>query len=260
MRPSGRTAGLCATTATTVETTSAKTTALVGGPVLDLSPGDEFEFKLNNPWLPAETNPEINKSVVWVPVAHSETSCPSFSEQSSMPAVRDTFLRHGLAFGCRNPFGQQNPFIARITAARSLIASMAQSVPEGCQQRAHNLLDAAWRSGIALMGVPMSIHQHAMNRIAEKLERVTPRNTEMYIGITESPCQRYTNHQASGYTYMVLYICSDSRQSGSLERSLLSIWRGHHQCVNQGPGGERASGGRPHFLYIVFRHSTGLLR
>ena len=76
---------------------------------------------------------------------------------------------------------------------------------------------------------------------------------EFYIGISERPVERFCDHQCSGYTEMHVMVFPDSRASGNMEKNLIVTWQKHPHCMNAGPGGLRASEGRPHFCYVVFR-------
>ena len=85
---------------------------------------------------------------------------------------------------------------------------------------------------------------------------------DFYIGITESPERRYEEHferQTVGYQPLmtVLYQANHSRHTASLERQLLAKYLHWPRCMNLSTGGEGASAGSPHYLYVV--HSTSSL-
>lgn len=82
---------------------------------------------------------------------------------------------------------------------------------------------------------------------------------EFYVGISERPVERFQEHQSSGYSEMHIMVFPDSQASGNMEKSLITTWQQHPHCMNAGPGGLRASAGKPHFCYIVFR-TPGLKR
>jgi len=94
---------------------------------------------------------------------------------------------------------------------------------------------------------------------ADRLIEEKPRLLEFYIGISERPVERFQEHQSSGYTQTHVMLFPDSRASGNMEKRLISTWQKHQRCMNAGPGGLRASEGKPHFCYIVFR-TPGLKR
>ena len=80
-----------------------------------------------------------------------------------------------------------------------------------------------------------------------------------YWGITENPLRRWEECHCLTYSRMhVVAVCLTSRQTGQIERELISRSRTGHLCNNVGAGGERASAGSPHFVYLCT--SSGLLR
>ena len=90
-----------------------------------------------------------------------------------------------------------------------------------------------------------------------------------YIGITEDPPRRFEEHQRVYSGGMVVLIeASSSRITSDLEVRLLEVFlprpgilsAGHSLCRNMGRGGERASAGSPHYLYVVYRPDVLLRR
>ena len=80
-----------------------------------------------------------------------------------------------------------------------------------------------------------------------------------YWGITEHPLRRWEESHCLTYSRMhVVAVCLTSRQTGQIERELISRSRAGRLCSNVGAGGERASAGSPHFVYLCT--SSGLLR
>lgn len=96
------------------------------------------------------------------------------------------------------------------------------------------------------------------------------------IGITEHPWQRWhredCGYAMSGWRCMdLLYVAPISKwrinekwdsakvkslkatSTGSMERKLIAMFRDHPGCINTQPGGESASNGSPHFVYVVSR-------
>ena len=83
-----------------------------------------------------------------------------------------------------------------------------------------------------------------------------------YIGITEDPRRRWTEHQEANAAWAemhVLVMAESSRETSALETRLISQYAGNLWCNNIGPGGERRSAGSPHYLYVLVAN-TGLLR
>ena len=98
---------------------------------------------------------------------------------------------------------------------------------------------------------------HASRHIRE----LATRGMAFYIGITEDPDRRWEEHcQAAPWDDMEILIeAPSSHVTAELERRLIDRFRPVIGCANVGPGGERRSAGRPHFLYVLVRQS-GLLR
>ena len=81
-----------------------------------------------------------------------------------------------------------------------------------------------------------------------------------YIGIANDPPKRFQQHACNGFDRMtVLAAVESSSVSGRLERGLLSEYLGKNTCMNTGAGGESASPGSPHFVYVVWRED-GMMR
>lgn len=84
-----------------------------------------------------------------------------------------------------------------------------------------------------------------------------------YIGITENPSRRFDEHLASGghwVRHVVLVQAPTSRTTSSLERDLLVTYGNVFGCLNASAGGERASAGSPHFLYLLVGQDSLLRR
>jgi hypothetical protein len=85
-----------------------------------------------------------------------------------------------------------------------------------------------------------------------------------YIGITEHPRRRFDEHctSAAWDRMVVLVQASSSRTTAYLERGLIAEFGGRYpfQCLNRGPGGERASAGSPHYLYVLLSQLSLLRR
>lgn len=104
---------------------------------------------------------------------------------------------------------------------------------------------------------------HTQCRIVDHVNRLLCRisGNRFYVGITENPRRRWLDgHIHDGWSQMlVVWAARTSQETAGLEKEVLARWRCHPGCANVGCGGERASQGSPHFLYIVTR-DDGLIR
>ena len=86
-----------------------------------------------------------------------------------------------------------------------------------------------------------------------------------YIGITENPERRFVEHEDEGTCgsdplMIVLFEADSSRWTVPLEKQLVAKYRHQLRCMNVSGGGERASAGSPHFLYVLYSSSPLLRR
>ena len=94
-----------------------------------------------------------------------------------------------------------------------------------------------------------------------RLDNIASRGAAFYIGITENPARRWEQHASDGL-WSHLQVLVEGPHSGitsCLERRLVERFRDRLMCQNVGPGGECASAGRPHYLYVLVGLS-GLIR
>ena len=75
-----------------------------------------------------------------------------------------------------------------------------------------------------------------------------------YIGITGDPVVRWRQHEANGFSVMmIMMVATKSKATAAVERGVIKRWCSLPSCSNAGPGGEGASSASPHFLYVVSR-------
>ena len=77
-----------------------------------------------------------------------------------------------------------------------------------------------------------------------------------YVGITETPRRRFLEHSELSPVgpdpiMVVLVEAETSATTAALEMQLLEKYRYMSRCANLSGGGEGASGGSPHFLYVL---------
>jgi len=107
-------------------------------------------------------------------------------------------------------------------------------------------------------------HEEVVLAVRRRVLAEVRRGVSFYIGITESPDRRWGEHCAAGgmrhwQMMLVLVQATTSSTTAAMEQLLLSEFGSRYQCHNVGPGGECASAGSPHFLYILLAQD-GLLR
>ena len=191
------------------------------------------------------------------PIVHQPTG-PS---QSAAAAAADRACRQ--LFGSSSSVfhhGAMMSYMLRGSVADlDVVGSMARSLPEGVDDVGYNILKQVARMpGIRLMGAPSSAVQQAAQLVRSRLQMNS--DLHFYVGITERPEHRFKDHQGSGYSEMWLHIFPNSQYSGSAEHGLIKELKPLPQCQNVGAGNERASGGRPHFLYIAWKPATNNAR
>ena len=101
-------------------------------------------------------------------------------------------------------------------------------------------------------------YEHARARV----RAVANAGRAFYLGITENPDRRFGEHLGTnpGWAYMtVLLQAPSSRHTAALEMRLLVTYGPSLQCLNKSSGGERASCGTPHYLYMLVA-DNGLIR
>ena len=132
------------------------------------------------------------------------------------------------------------------------IKMMTDSLPPEVRfVAAESLRQICQQSGVRLMGSPSHIVNHAEDAIRCRLRFNS--SIQFYIGISEQPSVRFEQHRCNAFNEMWLYVCSCSLESASAEKSLIHRVHQLAACCNLGKGGERASKGCPHYLYIVWR-------
>ena len=103
-------------------------------------------------------------------------------------------------------------------------------------------------------------HEDPLTHCMCFLRRLACNDCCYYVGITESPIRRWEAHSRKYTTMYLVYVAETSRTTAALEMAILQrVAGGNLRCENDSLGGEAASSGSPHFLYIATRES-GLLR
>ena len=170
---------------------------------------------------------------------------------------------------------QQPP--RRVWAVRDILAMQPQ--PTIIRVRSPALLHAG-DGMLAVAGAMRSIMAPPSSTDSEHIEWSLPNANDnhfdhchriinniqvvFYIGITEDPNGRWEKHNADQTVgpepnMVVLIEAESSRLTAALEIQLLAQYLPHMRCANRSSGGEGASAGSPHYLYVL-RASSPLLR
>ena len=92
-------------------------------------------------------------------------------------------------------------------------------------------------------------------RHADRIIRaIRDRRHSFYVGITRGPARRWEQHQArnSSWSHMTVVVeARDSVATSTVEMQTLVFWRGDPLCLNQSSGGESATPGSPHYVYVL---------
>jgi len=98
-------------------------------------------------------------------------------------------------------------------------------------------------------------YENAMLIARRHVSAVARSGQPFYIGITENPTRRFGEHCDGGgqvwERMTILVQAVSSRTTASMERELLREFRDRVSCHNNSAGGEGASAGSPHFLYVL---------
>ena len=71
-----------------------------------------------------------------------------------------------------------------------------------------------------------------------------------YLGVTDNLARRFSDHFRNWDQYVLVVEAGSSRITASMEIELLRELGGQRNCQNGGLGGETASAGSPHYLYL----------
>ena len=92
-------------------------------------------------------------------------------------------------------------------------------------------------------------------RHADRIIRaIRDRRHRFYVGITRDPARRWEQHQArnSSWSHMTVVVeARDSVATSTVEMQTLVFWRGDPLCLNRSSGGESATPGSPHYVYVL---------
>ena len=137
-----------------------------------------------------------------------------------------------------------------------------ESFGSACRHMLAPQEDDGRRHMVSMLGGDVTFDQALSRTRASMLSLLRSSGASFYIGTTENPNRHFQEHSESGVPWtrmLVLVEASHSGVTANLERSLLSEFGERVNCTNASRGGERASAGSPHYLYILLNDS-GLTR
>ena len=93
-------------------------------------------------------------------------------------------------------------------------------------------------------------YEAALQIARRRILSVISDDVVFYLGIIENPARRFPDHIRQWDQYILLVEAGSSRITASMEIELLRELGGRRNCQNVGLGGETASAGSPHYLYL----------
>ena len=97
--------------------------------------------------------------------------------------------------------------------------------------------------------------RQGVEECGRQISSIVDAGRAFYVGITENPPRRWDEHRHTRGTnwecMTVLVQAPSSAATKPIEKELLERWSGKFLCHNIGKGGERASAGMPHFVYVL---------
>ena len=129
----------------------------------------------------------------------------------------------------------------------------ASSVGEMCRTALSRGSRAAFAPALSMLDGTVSFEK-ALTETRSRVRRLIRDGSAFYLGISECPQRRYNQHCETGSQWermVVLVEARSSRDTAALERQLLEELHECLGCTNRSLGGECASSGMPHYLYIL---------
>ncbi len=129
----------------------------------------------------------------------------------------------------------------------------ASSVGEMCRTALSRGSRAAFAPALSMLDGTVSFEK-ALTETRSRVRRLIRDGSAFYLGISECPQRRYNQHCETGSQWermVVLVEARSSRDTAVLERQLLEEFHECLGCTNRSLGGECASSGMPHYLYIL---------
>jgi len=219
------------------------------------------------------TDTQGSQNVVAPPDSSSNLDASEFGNDLEVPGFAERWLSREVAPRTRSrSCSREHTVLLPIQRVReprpkpdfrpALFNSM--SVPSGVNS---NLGSMCWAAlvgrtpGSSRFGPNVMVMHRATSddcRIAvahatRAIEAIVNRRRSFYIGITSDPENRWEQHRQKRVwnAMQVLVEAADSTITSKLEQQILIRWRYHELCWNNSWGGESATSGRPHYVYVV---------
>ena len=94
----------------------------------------------------------------------------------------------------------------------------------------------------------------AARHVDRIIRTIRDRRHSFCVGITRDPARRWEQHQVrnSSWSHMTVFVeARDSVATSSVEMRTLAFWRADTLCQNRSSGGESATPGSPHYVYVL---------
>ena len=215
---------------------------------------------------PVSEDDDVSTTIATTP-AHVQS--PAFDPVVELPLVEDDTEwvdEFGRMNGTPSNFNyyddelpprQRTPCVSR-PRVRSRSRACGRSSAASERPAAVRVRSSAFGSGVFI--AHGSEFEAAYRVVSLRIRHIIATGWAFYIGITENPGLRWANEHAHRWDFLeILAEAPTSYTTASLEVRLLSDFLHVFTCENNSPGGESASGGSPHFCYVVVR-CNGLLR
>ena len=199
--------------------------------------------------------------------ARDVDSCSRAASSVSLGSSYSPINMAAARAACRESFGSSNSVFLQGaimmqllrggSSGYDLISCWVETLPRHLRDSAaHQLKELCRQPDVRLMQVCSNVPREAEAKV--RLRMQSSHYHEFYVGISERPLCRFDEHRAGrGFELFWLWVFDSSSESAAAEKALLHNLIDCSACLNRGHGGERASAGRPHYMYIAWRKASG---
>jgi hypothetical protein len=198
--------------------------------------------------------PEVASGLPPVQIASGDVSGRVVRDRSRSTPRIDWWHRDNSSWSRSGFAGSMN---SSDSAQFSVGASFREALTRQTRQRSE------WEAPFELPARPTARDcALALDHAADRVRGIVRLGRTFYIGISENPGRRFGEHLGANPSWsrmLVLTRADSSRETANLEMQLLRLFGSAMECANNSTGGERASAGSPHYLYVLVGQS-GLIR